>query len=145
MTTAPPALASQVPLSDPDAARAEFPTLAVMQARSADSVLCQQDRPGDATPGSNGAATERQHSAMPEASSLPTTHPSPAPSRPGPAAEHMHTERDKNVPGNTPWRGTLAARDKEIMPPPPPRLPHSEDPLGLEELRKAYDVYHRTP
>ena len=31
------------------------------------------------------------------------------------------------------------------MTPPPPRLPQSRDPLGLEELRRAYNVHHSTP
>ena len=31
------------------------------------------------------------------------------------------------------------------MLPEAPRPLHSGDPLGLEELRRAYDVYHRTP
>ena len=31
------------------------------------------------------------------------------------------------------------------MPPPYPRPPHVGDHLDLEELRRAYDIYHRTP
>ena len=57
----------------------------------------------------------------------------------------MHTEPDEDAPGGSPSPGTLAARDREIMPPPPRRPPHVGDHLDLEELRTAYNIYHRTP
>ena len=57
----------------------------------------------------------------------------------------MHTEPDNNASGDTPSSGTLAARDREIVPPLPPLPLHSGDPLRLEELRRAYEVYNGTP
>ena len=32
-----------------------------------------------------------------------------------------------------------------MPPPPPPRPPHAGDHLDLEELRRVYNIYHRTP
>ena len=75
----------------------------------------------------------------------PAACPSPAPSRPVPNAESMHTEPGDDVSGDSPSAGTLEARDREIMPPPPPRPPHVGDHLYLEELLRAYDIHHRMP
>ena len=97
VTTTPPAMAAQVPLSDPGAARAEFPTLAAMQARSTGSVLRQHNGPGNTTPGTVEAMTEGHESEKPQATPSPTARPSPATSPPGPAAEDMHTEPDNNA------------------------------------------------
>ena len=89
--------------------------------------------------------TESRDSGTSGTTPPPAARPSPAPSRPGPNAENMHTELDDDASGDSPSPGTLAARDGEIMPPPPARPPHVGDHLDLEELRRAYDIYHRTP
>ena len=57
----------------------------------------------------------------------------------------MHTGPGNNASREAPLPGTLAAREREAMPPPPPRPPQLGDPLGLEELRRVYDVYHGMP
>ena len=103
----------------------------------------QPEGPGNATPGTAEAMTESEDLETPEATPSPTAHPSPAPSQPGSAAEDMHTETDNNASGETHSPGTLPARNREMMPPPKPMPPHSGDTLGLEELQRAYDVYHR--
>ena len=145
VATTPPALAAQVLPGEPDAAHAEFPTRAAMQARSAGSVLRRHDGPGVQTPTTNAALTGSLDSETFWTTPSHTERPSLAPLWPGPTAENMHTKPGNNASGDTPSPGTLAARDREIMVPPPPRPPHSGDHLDLEELRRAYDVYHRTP
>ena len=144
-TTTQPTMTTQVPLSNPDTEHAEFPTLAAMQARSTGSVLHQHDKTGDTGQGTGPAMTENPESKKPEAIPSPTSRPSPAPARPRPAAEQMHTEPDNSASGDTPSPGIPAARDRAIMPPQPPRPPQSGEPPGLEELRRPYDVYHSTP
>ena len=57
----------------------------------------------------------------------------------------MHAEPNDDASGDNPSPDTLAARDREPMPPPPLRPPHAGDHLDLEELRRVYDIYYRTP
>ena len=57
----------------------------------------------------------------------------------------MHTEPGNNASGDTPSPGTLASWDRGIMPPPLPDCRTQKTPSGLEELRRAYEVYHGTP
>ena len=72
-------------------------------------------------------------------------HPSPAPLRSGPDAANMHTGPDDDASGDDPSPGTLAARNREIMPPPPPRPSQAGDHLDLEDLLTVYDIYHGAP
>ena len=75
----------------------------------------------------------------------PAAHPGQVPSRLGPDTANMHTEPDNDASGYNPSPGTLDVQDREIMPPPHPRPPHVGDHLDVEELRRAYGIYHRAP
>ena len=68
-----------------------------------------------------------------------------APSQSGPDAANMHTEPNDDASEDNPLPDTLAAWDREIMLPPPPRPLHAVDHLDPEELRRLNDIYHRTP
>ena len=102
-----------------------------MQAQSAESGWCPHSDPSDALSTTDSGLGEVQNH--------------PVPSRPGPDAENIHTEPDDEASGDNPSPGTLAARDRELMPPQAPEQPHVGDHLDLEELRRAYDIYHRMP
>ena len=90
-------MTGQVPLSDPDTERAQFPSLAAMKAASTGSVLRRHNGTGDTAQGSREAMTESPESEKPEASRSPTARPSPAPPLPEHAAEDMRTEPDNNA------------------------------------------------
>ena len=88
--------------------------------------------------------TESPEPERPEATPPPTTRPGPTPPPPRVTAGDMHTGPDNNASRETPSPGTLAAQDRKTMPPPPPSPRQSGDPHGLDELRRAYDVYQGT-
>ena len=138
-------MAAQVPPGEHDAAHAAPPTRATVQAQSAESRLHPHSDPSDAVSTTDAVTTKSRDSGTSGTTPPPATRPGPTFSRPGPNADNMHTEPDNHVAGNSHSPCTLAARDREIMPPPPPRPPHVGDHLDLEELRRAYDIYHRTP
>ena len=145
VATTPLTMAAQVPPSDGYAAHTAPPTQATLQARFAESELRPHNDPGNATPTIDAALTEDQDSETSGTTPPLAAHPGPAPSWPGPRAENMHRGPDDDASGDNPSTGTLAAQDREIMPRPPPRPPHLGDHLDAEELRGAYEIYHRTP
>ena len=134
--TTPPTVAEQAPPGDPDSARVAPPAQATVQA---------QCDPGDATSTTDGTMTESRGSGTSKTTPAAAAQPSPVPSQFGPNTANMHTEPNDDASGNNPSRDTLAARDREIMPPPASTPPHAADNLDLEELRRVYGIYHRNP
>ena len=145
VATASPTVVEQAPPGHPDASRAAPPTRATVQANSAESRFHPHDDPSDVTSTTDENMTESRGSGTSRTTPPPAVHPSPGPSRPGPDAANMNREPENDASGDNPSPGTLAAQDREIMPPPPPRPPHVGEHLDLEQLRRAYDIYHRTP
>ena len=88
--------------------------------------------------------TESPEPEGPEANPSSITRPGLTPPQPRPTTGDMHTRPDNNASGESPSPGTVAARDREAMPPPPPTPLQSGGPLELEGLQRAYDVYHGT-
>ena len=69
--------------------------------------------------------TESPQQEETEASPSPTTHPGATPRQPRPTTGDMHTGPDNNALEEVPLPSTLAARDREVMPPPSLRPPKS--------------------
>ena len=132
VSTTPPAMTAQVPLSNPNTECAKFPTLAAMQARFAGSVLRHQNGTSSTAQGTGEGMTESPESEKTETTPSPTARLSPAPHRP---EEDMHTEPDNNASGDTPSPGPLAARDREIMPARPPGRHTQETPSAWRNHR----------
>ena len=135
---APPTMTTQATPRRPNTKQAQFPTLAAMQARSIETLQHQQSRTNGTEQGTDGAVTENLEMGETEAALSSATSPSPTPPRPLPGP-------DNNAGGGAPSSGSLAAKEREAMPAPFPVPPQPRGPLGLEELRSAYGVYHSTP
>ena len=136
MAATPRTVVQQALPGDSDTARVAPPTQATPQAHN--DLSDAESTTDETMTESRGSGTSR--TTPPAASYLRL-----APSQDGPDTTNMHTELNDDASGDSPSPNTLAARDREIMPPPPPRPPHAGDHLHLEELRRVCHIYRRTP
>ena len=134
VTAASPTMTTQATPRRPNTEHADFPTLAAMRARSMDKVQHQQSSTGGAEQGTDEGMTESLEPGKTEAAPPPATRASRTPPRLRHTMEDIHAGPDSNASDGAPSLGTLAARDREAVTPPPPNTPQSGDPLGLQQL-----------
>ena len=151
-TAAPPTISSHASPGDrsPESGTQalQFVTLAPMSEGSTGAAQQNQPRRTESPrQGTVEEITENSEPGEPSATPPPTRHPGLGPPKLGTSAGDLHTGEFNSASGAIPPPGTLAAQDREVVPP-QPRIPaQSRGMGGLDpgDLRGAYNVYHSTP
>ena len=115
-----------------------FPTLAARREWSAETARQHRQRGGKGEEqGADDAVTEHSEPGQHDATAPPTAQPSPAFPRPGPSEGDKSTGQSDNASERTPPPGTLAAQDRDVMPPQPPGPPQPTDTAPPHPKRTA--------